>query len=106
MNLNGVFTAPVSGVYTFHFSALKDGLASEVWIFLRVNGNDNVAFSYANGQTEQIALSPISASLKLTKGDEVTLFKEMGGISDNGPGGKFTTHFTGWLVEEDLLPVS
>ncbi len=103
MNLNGVFTAPVSGVYSFHFSALKDGLASEVFIYLQVNGV-NVAFSYANEQTQQMALSPISASLKLTAGDKVSLFKEKGGIFDDGPNGKYTTHFTGWLVEEDLLP--
>ncbi len=104
MNMStGTFTAPVSGVYTFHFSALRDGSPNEVWIYLQVNGT-SVACSYASNQDLQVAVSPISASLKLTANDKVTLLRQGTGLFDDGPNGKYLTHFTGWLVEEDLMP--
>ncbi len=47
-----------------------------------------------------LGLSSISASLRLKTGDQVTLFKESGTLNDDAG---HWTHFTGWLVEEDLV---
>jgi len=45
-------------------------------------------------------LSGISASLRLKTGDQVRLFKTTGTLNDEG--GLFT-HFSGSLIEEDLV---
>jgi len=47
-----------------------------------------------------LTLSGVSASLRLKTGDQVRLFKREGALNDYI--GNHYTHFTGWLVEEDL----
>jgi len=97
MNLAaGVFTVPVNGIYHFEFSGLKDLQAVDIYIFLQVNG---VTFgtACATNLPNYLTLTSISASLRLKTGDQVRLFKTTGTI-DDGP----FSHFTGWLVEEDL----
>lgn len=98
MNLaTGVFTVPVNGIYHFEFSGMKEVDDSIIYIYLQVNGV-TITQSYATDLPHYLALSTISASLRLKTGDQVRLFKTVGILND-GP----FSHFTGWLVEEDLL---
>lgn len=97
----GVFTAPVDGIYHFEFSGLKDASDSTtLFIQLRLNGV-LIGESYGPPVPNYfLGLSSISASLRLKTGDQVTLFKESGTLNDDAG---HWTHFTGWLVEEDLV---
>ncbi len=95
----GVFTVPVNGIYHFEFSALKESSdINSVYVYLQLNGVD-IGISYATNLPNFLSLNGISASLRLKIGDEVKLYKAGGTLDDDGP----FTHFTGWLVEEDLV---
>jgi len=95
----GLFTAPVNGVYHFEFAALKDySTSSESYVHLVVNGKE-FATSYAKDGTFFIGHSGISASLLLKAGDKVGMEKPSGGFADWH---HRYTHFTGWLVEQQI----
>jgi len=99
MNLaTGVFTVPVGGIYHFEFSALKYSDTNSVYVYLQLNGV-NIGISYATNLQDFLSLNGISASLRLKIGDQVRLYKTTGTLDDIVP----FTHFTGWLVEEDLV---
>ncbi len=99
MNLaTGIFTVPLNGIYHFEFSGLKESNAVHLSVDLQVNGVI-IGNSWATDLSTYQGLSGISASLRLKIGDQVGLYKSGGTLNDNG---RFT-HFTGWLVEEDLV---
>ena len=101
MNLaTGIFTVPVDGIYHFDFTGMKDVDAANIFIALQVNGI-TIGDSYATSLPNFLTLSGISASLRLKIGDQVRLYKTGGTLNDFGR----YTHFTGWLVEEDLALV-
>ena len=98
MNLaTGIFTVPVNGIYHFQFFGLKESNAADLIIFLQVNGVD-IGMAYATGLPNYLAVNGISASLKLKVGDQVRLYKTSGILHDSYQ----YTHFSGWLVEQDL----
>jgi len=98
----GVFTAPVNGIYHFEFFGLKSGTdPAPLYIFLQANGME-MGRSYAFDYSDTFrGLSGISSSLKLKVGDQVRIFKGLGTLHDTI--NEEFTHFTGWLVEEDLV---
>ena len=96
----GIFTVPVNGVYHFQFTGVRDGHEDRA-IYLEVNG-DRVASSYSRIQLavgHTFVTGAFHASFRLKKGDKVNIFKDQVNLLDNM---FFYTHFTGWLVEEDL----
>ena len=100
---SGIFTVPVSGTYHFEFSGLKSDDNACLSVSLEVN-RKNVHFSYVGNSTQPIFM-PISfsSSLQLKVGDKVNLFKGVcGSLRDSN---NYFTHFSGWLVEEDLVLV-
>ena len=97
--LSGIFTAPVPGIYHFEFSGVQDAAALYVTIFLQVNGvNVGCAYSFDRYNSDNPTLS---ASLRLAANDTVNLYNDgFGFISDNN---NHMTHFSGWLVDEDII---
>ena len=96
----GIFTVPVPGIYHFDFSAVKSDSANYLYILFQVNGaNVDVAVT-DQGATGSRDVVSLSASLQLAKGDTVNLFNNYGVLFDNSA---HYTHFSGWLVEEDLV---
>lgn len=99
----GIFTVPVDGIYQFEVSALRDAVSATdaVYIDFQVNGV-TIASSYATNLPDFVALYGINVSFRLKTGDQVRLYKLGGVINDNN---RHYTHFSGRLVEEDLVLV-
>ena len=98
---SGIFTIPVPGIYHLDFSAVKDTTGGYLGIFLQVNGA-NVGVAYTSqGATGSRDIVTLSASLRLAAGDRVNLFKYLDGVIVDDS--NHFTHFSGWLVEEDLM---
>jgi len=96
---SGIFTAPVPGIYHFQFSALKPDSSANLYIFLQVNGA-NVGITYTEKKYDRPDVVSLSASLRLVANDTLNLFNIHNGLLGDNP--DHLTHFSGWLVEEDL----
>lgn len=102
MNLvSGIFTAPVTGIYHFEFNSVKDGSSDYLDIFLQVNG-ENVGFAFTEdlNRTKAAFVISLTTSLRLKVDDSVNLYKRNIGMLDSD---YHYTHFTGWLVDQDLI---
>ena len=100
--VTGIFTAPVPGIYHFQLSAVKDPNVRLMWIYLQVNG-ENIGHALSQvpstGNFDHVSLS---SSLRLKAGDRVNLLNAGNGgvLYDDS---EYQTHFSGWLVDEDLI---
>ena len=101
MNLTtGIFTVPSNGIYHFEFSGLKDEAHTQTAVYLQING-ENVAIGKANPFRFRAEDSlSLTSSFRLRKDDKVNLFIVVGVLYDDA---SHYTHFTGWLMEEDLI---
>ena len=97
---SGIFTVPVPGIYHFDFSAVKYQSAQSLDISLLVNGaNVGKAYTHSLQTPGSLVVASLSASLQLAAGDTVNLYLYEGALYDS----EGFTHFSGWLVEEDLM---
>ena len=96
MNLtSGIFTTPRPGTYFFTFSGIS-GNQDPLYIGLHVNGS-NIGTGYSSSFTGTFTLQ---STLHLNAGDQVSMQITYGsGILYDG---SHYTHFTGWLLQEDL----
>lgn len=103
MNLtSGIFTAPAAGIYFFQFSGVNDYHHTYIWIDLQVNGA-RVGRAQTNDYLSKIPhinTISLSSSLRLAANDRVNLYSNSNGVIFDDYA--HVTHFTGWLVQEDL----
>jgi len=100
MNIEtGVFKAPKAGTYSFAFSFTKTPITAETYFRFKLNGS-NIGIIYGESGTDLNLSSSIEAILKLKVGDEITLVLGGGELLDDP---NYHTHFTGMLLEEDLI---
>jgi len=99
---SGTFTAPVSGIYHFQFSGVKESVYTSLAVYLQLNGSHVGLANASPGKRGSYDTASLSASLRLKTGDEVRLFNAPGSVLHDHVG-EHWTHFSGWLVEEDLM---
>lgn len=105
MNLtSGTFTVPVDGIYNFQFSGLRDASAPYLHVSLQVNDQSigDAETGFDDNTRTSVGYS-LSASLRLKSGNTVRLYNSGSSVLYDNGGHK--SHFTGWLVEEDLSTV-
>jgi len=99
MNIGtGIFTAPKAGTYSFALSCTEYS-STKPTVYLRLNGNQIAFIDLFNGSGSWKSGS-INSILKLKVGDQISIVLTRGTLSDSYD---LRTHFTGILLEEDLV---
>ena len=99
---SGIFTAPKPGIYFFSFSGIGSQKSATL-PQLYLNGN-LIGSGLADDQADDYPTFTIQSTLQLNAGDQVSLklrSDKSGYLFDDYLGGHYT-HFTGWLLQEDL----
>ncbi len=111
MNLQtGKFTAPRPGIYFFSFTGLAAFPASSSYVYLGIalflNGG-RIGWGYvteANTVAYQNSPLTLQSTLNLKKGEQVWLqFSDQSTGAYLYDGGNHYTHFTGFMLEEEIV---
>jgi hypothetical protein len=105
---SGIFTAPRPGIYFFSFAGvarLSDPSSALFYSFLYLNGNLIGAsrVSQNNGPVDQYSPLTLQATLNLKTGDQ--LWVQIGYYDSSSylfDGSDHLTHFTGFMLEEEI----
>lgn len=102
MNItSGIFTAPRTGRYFFSFLTLIRAQGGSIHLALRMNG---VVVGYAFGDSQTYESTSVNTLLELRTGDKIWLaiIHRHGSSYIHDHSNYQYTHFTGWLLDEDL----
>ena len=97
---SGIFTAPKSGIYFFSFSGIG-GANSFIFPQLYLNGN-LIGSGEADTESTDYPTFILQSTIQLNAGDQVSLKLRSDGTGFLLDSGDHYTHFTGWLLQEDL----
>jgi len=102
---SGIFTVPKTGIYTFSFKGegygTGPGYAGSGWVLLKRNDEtvaDGVSTVF-NAPSYSFSTLSVHGTLKLHKGDAITIYLLGGAITSNGQ----WPQFMGSLLEEELV---
>ena len=98
---SGEFVAPRPGKYYFAYSGLSGTIIARASLQLKTATVDWATVGTAYGSNNYQTFS-FHSTLQLLQGDQIRMYLRDGIIYDDD---RSFTHFVGWLIDEDELPV-